>query len=284
MRRAIPLVALAAACAGAEDKKPVAVDAIPTVMVLHQTAIARSCSPNPGVCHQANNYPDLRTPGSLLALVDAPCNLEIPDPTQGWDACEPRADWLELYGLLDDPESAAPLLTTDVAWRERVGTGRWRVGLRDAPAESGRALVTLGRDEVRLYPEPGAVFVETTAGVPEVTIVAEESADPEESPAELVDAVLETTAGGDPNRNGRYGADEAMHGRLIAPGAIDASYLFGRVTGTVPGTRMPLANQPLSDAEYTALACWIEGLVPGEAPGLDDPIDYDNCDYAASGR
>jgi hypothetical protein len=54
----------------------------------------------------------------------------------------------------------------------------------------------------------------------------------------------------------------------------------GRVTGTVPGTRMPLANAPLSDAEYVALACWIETLAGTPWPRAGDLIDYDECIFA----
>ena len=58
------------------------------------------------------------------------------------------------------------------------------------------------------------------------------------------------------------------------------------MTETVPGFRMPLANQPLSFDEYIALACWIQGLPPEAGPAAADragdaPIDYDACAFAA---
>src|SRR5882672_8488228 len=87
---------LSIGCGGAAVAPAVSqnVDRIPTFLELHATVIARTCSPNPGVCHQSKNYPDLRTPGSLLAMIGMPCNLEIPDPAQGADGCEARADRL----------------------------------------------------------------------------------------------------------------------------------------------------------------------------------------------
>jgi hypothetical protein len=97
----------------------------------------------------------------------------------------------------------------------------------------------------------------------------------------FVDEVLASLIGGDPNGNGAFGADELPddeHARLIEPGSLSRSYLWGRVTGTVPGTRMPLANQPLTDAEYVALACFIETLTPDTQ--ADSAIDYDSCAFA----
>jgi hypothetical protein len=50
---------------------------------------------------------------------------------------------------------------------------------------------------------------------------------------------------------------------------------------TVSGSRMPLANQPLSIAEMLALFCFVEGLPddPG-AVNLATPIDYAGCSYS----
>jgi hypothetical protein len=87
---------------------------------------------------------------------------------------------------------------------------------------------------------------------------------------------LQTTRGGDPNGNGRFGSAEPWV--LIAPGHPLQSYLVGRITGTVPGTRMPLANERLTDAEYVAIFCWIETL--DDSPQPTDPIDYENCQFA----
>ena len=55
------------------------------------------------------------------------------------------------------------------------------------------------------------------------------------------------------------------------------SYLLQRTLGTVRGTRMPLANEPLNDAEYLALYCWIESLADNDAADAALPIDYAGC-------
>ena len=91
---------------------------------------------------------------------------------------------------------------------------------------------------------------------------------------------------GDPNMNGLFGARVADPVALIVPGDPESSYLVARVRGTmegtaVPGTRMPLANQPLSNAEMLALFCFIEGLT-GIPSRLDGPIDYVGCTYSTN--
>src|SRR5262249_36777370 len=96
------------------------------------------------------------------------------------------------------------------------------------------------------------------------------------------DSVLLRVVGGDPNRNGVWGADDpsVLRGGLIQPRDLATSYLWGRITGTVPGTRMRLVNQPLSSSEYVAIACWIEGLDPANSPNPEDAIAYDTCSFA----
>ena len=97
----------------------------------------------------------------------------------------------------------------------------------------------------------------------------------------IVQPVIDTIVGGDANQNGVYGADDpsVIAGALVVPGDLEASYLWGRITGTVPGTRMPLANGPVTNPQYVALACWIEGLTAGAT--ATDEIDYDACGFAA---
>jgi hypothetical protein len=75
---------------------------------------------------------------------------------------------------------------------------------------------------------------------------------------------------------------------LLSPGKPEESYLVGRLRGyvqadPVPGSRMPLANQPPSITDMLALMCFIEALQPGQAiTSLSGPIDYKNCSYIAN--
>jgi hypothetical protein len=92
---------------------------------------------------------------------------------------------------------------------------------------------------------------------------------------------------GDQNRNGVYGARTGTTVPLIKPGKPEESYLVARLRGSmadqkVPGTRMPLANQPPSVQDMLALMCFIEGLDPAATQwNLESAIDYTKCSYSA---
>jgi hypothetical protein len=243
----------------------------PRLIDLHHGVIARTCSPNPGVCHQANNYPDMHTAGNFLALVKAPCNVQIPDPAQGWDACESKADKVRVGSTL-----------TDIAWIEKKSAGRWRIAFRDAAPSTGMEpleVYTPDRETVFAPPLEWQLQLALTAGQKEADLAVGIS-DP--FITAFSDSVLLRVVGGDPNRNGVWGAEDASiaRGALVEPKSLATSYLWGRITGSVPGTRMPLANQPLSSSEYVAIACWIEGLDAAPPPSAEDPIRYDDCSFA----
>jgi hypothetical protein len=251
----------------AEAKK-----SFPRLIDLHAGVIARTCSPNPGVCHQSNNYPDMRTAGGFLALVKAPCNIQIPDHSQGWDGCEVEGDRLTISGA-----------RTEIAWIEKRGSGSWHVAFKDPSPVSGRialAVYTSANDTVLVPPPEWDVGITLATGQREGDI--DVPAVDGQYLIDFVDTALATVVGGDPNRNGIWGASDANvhHGAVIEPGSLEQSYLWGRITGTVPGTRMPLANKPLSNAEYVALACWIEGLDGHNATNADATIDYQSCAFA----
>lgn len=242
----------------------------PRFLEVEKKVIARTCSPNPGVCHQTNNYPDMRTAGSVLAMIGAPCNLEIPDAHQGWDGCELPGDRVVL----------GQDVAVELGWVERSGP-EWILALREAAAETKVVpleLVSHDRELIFAPPRDWRVTVAITEGSAEARLTVDQS-DP--YVVDLVRSMMRHTTTGDANRNGRYGADEPERsGALIYPGSLEKSYLWGRLTGTVPGSRMPLANQPLSNAEYVALACWIELLDPDGEPSALDTIDYDACNFA----
>jgi hypothetical protein len=243
----------------------------PRLIDLHAGVIARTCSPNPGVCHQTNNYPDMHTAGNFLSLVNAPCNVQIPDPKQGWDSCEQKGDKIRLGDQL-----------SDVAWLEKKSSGKWHVAFRDVAASSEAQpleIFTPSHDSVFVPPIEWKVTLTPVAGTKEGEIDVGMN-DP--YIMDFSDSVLARAVGGDPNRNGVWGADDphVAKGALISPANRANSYLWGRITATVPGTRMPLANKPLSNSEYVALACWIEGIDPRAALGVEDAIDYDGCAFA----
>jgi hypothetical protein len=91
---------------------------------------------------------------------------------------------------------------------------------------------------------------------------------------------------GDQNRNGVYGARTGTTVPLINPGKPEESYLVARLRGSmnqqpIPGTRMPLANQPPSVQDMLALMCFIQGLDPKASQwNLESSIDYNKCTYS----
>jgi hypothetical protein len=241
----------------------------PRVFELQTQVIQKTCSPNPGVCHNDNNYPNLRTPGTFLQLVRAPCNVEIPDPTLGWDRCERAGDVVRVG-----------LFSSEVAYKERLGPGQWRLHLR-APAPrtvTAAPRIESSSGEVVLQPVPE--WNVELALVEGMAVAELRLAPADQYVAALLDTALRGLVEGDPNRNGVFGAEAGeVPAALVAPGSLERSYLWGRIVGTVPGTRMPVANAPLDDAAYAAIACYIE---QAEAIGddVEAPIDYARCRYA----
>src|SRR5690606_13950263 len=92
---------------------------------------------------------------------------------------------------------------------------------------------------------------------------------------------------GDENRNGVFGAREAAPLSLLKAGDPEGSYLLGGWRGelkgqSIPRTRMPLANEPLTIVDMLALFCLVESI-PKERVGLYDletPINYEDCSWA----
>ena len=98
----------------------------------------------------------------------------------------------------------------------------------------------------------------------------------------IADAALLTAVPGDPNRNGTFGADDLSlaPARTIVRGDRESSYLWRRLLGTVPGSRMPLANGELTNVQLIALGCWIETIGTDADPLA--PIDYASCSFYES--
>lgn len=284
MKKLAPILLIVAGCEGTtvdqeplpppvvETEHPSVVEArnnLVTVLDLHTTVISRSCGPTGGVCHNGKEYPDLRTTGSLIAALSKPCNKDrFDEPGAIFDGCEVEADelvvtdgpneWITKIGYLGPEEFDDTRQTT---YRH--------LKLADAaPRFMDRPEAIIRRNGQTFVRLPSNLFVEESSKDGRIldTFMLEYTS---------VQALLQVRSG-DPNGNGIFGASQPWE--TIAPGHPDRSYLIGRITGTVPGTRMPLANHPLLDSEYIALICWIETMGPEPAPR--DAIDYDNCQFA----
>jgi hypothetical protein len=238
---------------------------IPDALTLHSRVIARSCAPNGGVCHNAKEYPDLHTPGNFVTAVSRPCNMDLAnEPENVFDGCEPEGDTLE-----------SGTFKTRLAWMgaeyydEQTGNFGRPIRLAEpAPKEFDSADVRFKRNGDLLLSATDVLYV--AEGATEGWLLNLYNLD---YPSYLA---LQTVVGGDPNGNGVFGAEDGW--AEITPGKPGKSYLWARVTGTVPGTRMPLANQAISNPEYVAIACWIETL--GHHAQVTEEIDYDACWYA----
>lgn len=255
----------------------------PRFVDLQTKVLSSTCSPNPGVCHNSANYPNLETAGNSLTWIGAACNPEIPNPLDGWDACEKKG-----HVLVADP--AGDPFRSAIAWIEKTAPGAWTVRLVDPSPATRRVTVAFEDAEgAGFYDPPEVVDEEDLDENFSVTVdLVAESADVVLSVntekavnRDLADSILATVRGGDPNHNGTFGAESVPAGAVIHAGDLSRSYLWGRITGTVPGSRMPLANDPITFPGYVAIACWIESLDDTDAaPDAEGPIDYDTCTFA----
>lgn len=268
-----------------------------TGLELHRNVITRTCGPTGGVCHNQKEYPDLHTPSNLLAAVDAPCNVQPGDYNAVFDGCEPPGDRFRI----DDRTGAVEIGYVDFVAAESEE--------EDAPAPGlhvylKQPLSTDGdRDEIwgeghflRRFPNAAGKLEELLYARFQTSWRLLEGgrhlwAEVREYQADQVNELLSVgIQQGDMNRNGVFGASDTVPLALLKPGKPEESYLIGRLRGAIgpvgaeqdiPGTRMPLANDPLSIADMLALYCFVYGL-PQQMDGVLDlrsPIDYVNCPY-----
>jgi hypothetical protein len=271
-----------------------------TGLDLHVKVIRRTCSPTEGVCHNTKEYPDLHTAENVLAAVDAPCNVQAGTREAIFDRCERPGD---RFALDTDAVRSGPI---------EIGNLRYVPGERPEYSESNPpgpeapglhvALADpIVTDRTELWAQARFIrtFVDPAGLVQDISYRAyttrwwvvgngrELVGEVNDWQIDEVRRLLEVgVVEGDPNLNGVFGARVEDPVSLLVPGAPEASYLIARVRGVmegeaVPGTRMPLANQPLSNAELLALYCFVEGLGTTPTSRLDRAIDYATCSYSA---
>jgi hypothetical protein len=270
-----------------------------TGLDLHKGVIQRTCTPNEGVCHHTKEYPDLHTAANFVAAFEAPCNVQAGTREGVFDRCERPGDRFELASdaVTSGPREVGQLYLVPgekPSYSKESPPGPADPGLHvilAEPVATDRAEIWAGARFIRTFIRDGLVedlaFITFTTrwwvldgGLHLVGEVANYQRDDVTRLMEV--GVIE----GDANGNGVLGAREADPIPLLAAGDPELSYLIGRVRGEldgedVPGTRMPLANQPLSAAEMLALYCFVEGFEPGRTD-IRSPIDYANCSYSAN--
>lgn len=254
----------------------------PTYADLHEKVVTRTCSPNGGVCHNEKEYPDLHTPQTMLSQLDVPCNLAETDPLNLFNGCEDLGDALRFttgnnttftskvgYVAMNSDDTGA-VLNAVIYLKDPIPNAMAMPG--------GFESIVIERETANGMLTVGAIELAASYAVGMSALQINGYAD---LPADAKTLLEDDIQPGDPNRDGVFGADEDPY-RLLLPGDPWKSYLLQRLQGNVPGSPMPLANQPLSSAEIIAMACWIEGAAEPGGDLTDSAIDYDNCEYAAA--
>ncbi len=271
----------------------------PTGLDLHRKVVLRTCGPTNGVCHNQKEYPDLHTPATFMAALGAPCNVQPGSWASVFDRCERAGDRFELEG------QALP--QTEIAWLELLPgetPDLEKENLRPDDATPGLHvfLRTPVPDKVKdpystaLFIRPFVTADGTTQPLPFATYRTRWWILPDRRHlfGEVQDyqsdnAAAVAAAGvqqGDQNRNGLFGATAGKLVPLLNAGKPEESYLIARLRGVmqgekVPGTRMPLANQPPSIPDMLGLMCFVEGLSMSPPPSISSAIDYNRCSYTA---
>jgi len=283
---------------------PLVMDAqtrLPTGIDLQRKVILRTCGPTNGVCHNQKEYPDLHTAGTFTDSINAPCNLQPGTYESVYDRCERLGDRFTLaehkfkeieLGWFEVVVGAyVEYKDTDVPPVDAAGV---HLHLREpVPLEKGRAHWGTGTFLRN--------FVNAQGNVETLSFFSYNTrwwvlGDGKHLFGEVRDYQRDSveslqTSGitqGDQNRNGVFGARQGISTPLINPGKPEESYLVARLRGhmqgeRVPGSRMPLANVPLSVPDMLALMCWIEGLdASAKEWNLSSAINYSSCSYIAN--
>lgn len=270
-----------------------------TGIEFHEKVIWRTCTPNGGVCHNNKEYPDLRTPANFAAAFAGNCNLQPKDHTSVWDGCEQPGDRFSIDG------GGFDAFSEEIGWIELIPGEPLEYGDDPPPANAPGLHIHLespvpgdresgyGNGQfARYFIESGQVKdIVFTSYNTRWWVIGDRThliGDVRNYQTTTVQNLVSVgLVEGDRNRNGIYGARESEPHLLLKPGAPEQSYLIGRMRGEmydefIPGSRMPLANQPLSVSEMLALYCLVEQFpVDGDETGMSRAIDYKNCSFTA---
>jgi hypothetical protein len=276
---------------------------LPTGIDLQQKAFSRTCGPTGGVCHNTKEYPDLHTPANFLAAVGAPCNIQSGTPDGIYDRCERQGDQFVLgdraadtIGYITyiagnyDPDHDGSVTDTTPGLHLQLKNPISGLNRSWDRGNFVRSLV----DEDQVVKQLNFFSFDTEWW--SVGDGAQVFARVQDYQGDAIQGLLQVgLIEGDANHDGTFGADvypsKHPYGgmSLIEPGSPNDSYILGRLLGEltpsdtnvaepVPGTRMPLANQPFDEAEMLAFKCFISGLFNVTNPTLESPIDYTNCE------
>jgi hypothetical protein len=273
----------------------------PTGLDLHKKVIWRTCTPNGGVCHNTKEYPDLHTPANFAAAFSSPCNIQSGEFGAVYDGCERAGDRIRFggYGFGSDE--------IEIGWVELVPGEAEDYGNSEPPPDAPGLHIHLAAPMPAQDDSPQAygtmsfirTFVNEAGEVQESVYASYDGVwwpigdrthilgGVAEYQIEAAQDLLATgIVMGDANRNGVFGSHDGSPVSMLEPGDPIGSYLIGRMRGemhgeAVPGSRMPLANAPLTIDEMLALFCLVEGFpADGDTAMLSGPIDYNACSFA----
>jgi hypothetical protein len=266
-----------------------------TRLDLHRKLIMRSCSGTNGVCHNQKEYPDMHTAATFASTIGAACNVQPGSYTGVFDRCERAGDRFRfddpvfpdievgyIYFIPGEAGDAAPTKDTPglhlhlsdpvpLERRERYTTGLFLRGFLDPGGSIQKLPFANYTTRWIIFGDGRELFAEVNDN------------DVDEVNTLLKAGIIQ----GDLNRNGVFGARSGKLVSLLNPAKPEESYLVARLRGHmqgdyVPGTRMPLANQPPSTPDMVALMCFIEGLDPGATQwNLESSINFEGCSYSA---
>lgn len=265
-----------------------------TGLDLHRKFVMRTCGPNNGVCHNQKEYPNMHTAGAFAATIGAPCNVQPGGWATVFDRCERPGDRFHMK----DREGA----DVQIAWIEHIAGA--------PPGGDTRTADGPGLHVHLQAPLPGEYTSHWGAGLFVRNFVNDANeiealtfanfngrwhvlgdrthlvADVNDWQVDALQSLLATgIEQGDMNRNGVFGSQLGNTISMLTPGKPEESYLIARMRGhlqgeEVPGSRMPLANQPPNVTDLLALFCFVEQQPAGVvAPDISGPIDYANCSY-----
>lgn len=259
---------------GAREVAPASVALRPPkdVVELFTTRMLPTCALNDGVCHNANNYPDLRNVAALADLVDLPCGRD--SELEIRDACEPPGDRLVADAAVDvvvervafDETSNVATITTAADLPQGVLA---HVEIRRSATD--RVLAASAEGVTFIAVGPRTITAQLVAATPAARRFFEPKLPMREDRIWAADM----------NGNGVAGASVGW--REIVPGRPDRSWIVARLWNTeLDPELMPRQCRAWNDSVTRSLACWVEQLRTdehGTPTNFFEPIDYAACTF-----
>ncbi len=283
-----------------QDASPVALDGgiqpasaiYPTIVELHEKAIARTCALNNGVCHSSKEYPDIHSLATLFQTKDQPCNLNVASRAEVKDSCETEGDHIVIAASGIDAEIARIELPAGADPTVRGVLNGNTVKLWFATPQASIAIPQETPLSNLVVRRPIGATAPQNIDLPGVTAVAMTTQNITLNLYGVSDGIRSffderfypwepsMARIADVNQNGVLGHVRGIS--LLRPGDPMRSYLVLRLLDDSEGDLMPRQCREWDERATFALGCWIEGLKTADDGSLTnalDPIGYDTCTF-----